>query len=105
MFRCKLCAFGVVFTVLCCIDRVVMQMRWERGIHRRLLDARSVGSGLGLELSQIKIRSSFVPEIHGLGEPPLRIEAKEDNGVNGNGDNLDNDLDKSTDKRPILGDS
>ena len=104
VFRCELCAFRIVFTVLCRINRVVMQMRWESGIHRRLLDTRGVGSRLGLELSQIKIRSSFVPEIHGLGEPPLRIEAKEYNSINGNGDDLDNDFDNSTDKRPILGD-
>lgn len=80
-----------------------MQMRWESRSHRRLLDARSVWSRLGFELSQIKIGTSFVSEIHGFGEPPLGIEAKEDDSVNGNRDDFDNDLDKSTDKRPILG--
>ena len=102
VFRCELCAFGVVFTILCRINRVIVQMRWESGSHRRLLDARSVWSRLGFELSQVKIRTSSVPEIHGLGEPPLGIEAIEDNSVDRNGDDFHNDLDKSTDKRPIL---
>ena len=95
MFRSKLCGFVVIFTILRCIDRIIMNVRWKRRSHGSLLEARGVGRRLTSELSKIKIRASFVTQIHGFGEPALGVEAVKDNGVNADSENFDDDLDES----------
>ncbi len=64
VLRSKLSRFVVIFAILCSIDRIIMEMRRKSGSHRSLLEARGVGRRLTSELSEIKIRASFVTQIH-----------------------------------------
>ena len=64
MFRSKLGGFGVIFPVLRRIDRIVMNVRWKCGSHGSLLEARGVGRRLTSELGKVKIRASFIAQIH-----------------------------------------
>ena len=70
--------------------------------HGSLLKAGGIGCRLTSELSKIKIRASFVTQIHRFGESALGVEAVKDNGVNADGENFDDDLDESAKQRPIL---
>ena len=92
----------MVFTILRRIDRIIMYVRRKSGSHRSLLEARSVGRRLTSELSKIKVRASFVTQIHGFSEPALGVEAVKDDGVNADGENFDNNLNKSAKQRPVL---
>ena len=102
MFRSKLGRLVVTFTVLCCIDWVIVKMRRKCRGHRSLLETGGIGCRLTPELSEIKIRASFVTQIHGLGESALGVEAVKDNGVNADGKDFDDDLDESAKQRPVL---
>lgn len=95
MFRSKLGGFIVICTILRCINRIVVNVSWKCGSYGSLLETRGVRRRLTPELSKIKVRASFVTQIHRFGEPTLRVEAVEDNGVNADGKNFDNDLDES----------
>ena len=64
MFRCKLGGFGVILTILRRIDRIIMNVRWKCRSYGSLLEARGVGRRLTSELGKIKIRASFVAQIH-----------------------------------------
>ena len=63
-----------------------------------LSEARGIGSGLGAELSEIEIRAGFVSDIHRLPELAFRVEAVEDDGIDGDGDSLDDDLNEAADQ-------
>ena len=102
MFRSKLGRLVVIFTILCCIDWVIVKMRGKCRGHGSLLEAGGIGCRLTSELSKIKIRASFVTQIHGFGESALGVEAVKDNGVNADGENFDDDLDESAKQRPVL---
>lgn len=96
---CELGGFvvvGVGFAVLGHGVRVV-----QRG-GARALKARGVGRGLGAELGEVEVGASAVAEVHGFVETALGVEAVEDDGVNGDGDDLDDDLDEGADQRPAL---
>lgn len=64
MLRSKLGGFVVIFTILRRIDGIIMNMRWKCGSYGSLLEARGIGRRLTSELSKIKIRASFVTQIH-----------------------------------------
>lgn len=64
MFGSKLGGFGVIFPILRRIDRIVMNVRWKCGSYGSLLEARGVGRRLASKLGKIKVRASFVPQIH-----------------------------------------
>ena len=64
MFRSKLGGFIVIFAIFRRIDRIIVNVCWERGSHGSLLKARGIGRRLTPELCQIKIRASFVTQIH-----------------------------------------
>ena len=62
MFGCILCRFAV----LCIVDRVIADIGRKCGGHRSLLEAWSVWRGLDAKLSEVKIRASFVADVHRL---------------------------------------
>lgn len=64
MLRSKLGGFIVIFAILRRIDRIIVNVCRKRGSHGGLLEARRVGRRLTSELSKIKIRASFVTQIH-----------------------------------------
>jgi len=68
----------------------------------RALEARGVGRGLGAELGEVEVGTGAVAEVHGLVEAALGVEAVEDDAVDGDGDDLDHDLDNGADQRPVL---
>ena len=64
VFRSKLGGFVVIFAILGRIDGIVMNVRRKCGSHGGLLEARGVGRRLTPELGKIKIRASFIAQIH-----------------------------------------
>lgn len=64
MLRSKLGGFIVIFAILRRIDGIIVNVCRKRGSHGSLLEARGVGRRLTSELSKIKIRASFVTQIH-----------------------------------------
>ena len=89
----------VIFAVFGSVQRVVVHGGWEV-----LLKPGGVGSRLRAELREVKIGTGAIPKIHRLMELTLRIETIKDNAVDGDGNDFDDDLDKSADERPILDD-
>jgi hypothetical protein len=65
-------------------------------------EARSVGSGLGAELSEIEIGTSAVSHIHGLEKTTLSVVAVEDDAVKDNAEHFDDNLNDDADQGPIL---
>lgn len=72
------------------------------GRSRSLSEARCIGCALASQLRQVQISAGSVSCVHGLPEPVLRPEAVEDNGVDGDDDDLHNDLNDAADQTPIL---
>ena len=64
MFGSKLGGFIVVFAIFRRIDRIIVNVGRKRGSHGSLLETRGIGRRLTPELSKIKIRASFVTQIH-----------------------------------------
>lgn len=101
VFGCELGA-AVVFAVLGVVDGIVADVGREGGGHGGFLEARGVGGGLGAELGQVEIRPGLVADVHRLVQSALGVEAVEDDGIDGDGDDLHDDLDEGADERPIL---
>ena len=93
---------SVVLAIFGAVDRVVVEVSWERWGHGSFLEAWGVGCRLAAKLGEVKVRAGAVPEIHRFVEPTFRIEAVEDNAVDGNCDYLDDDFNKGADERPVL---
>ena len=98
-----LCVLGsIIFTILGFAEVVTAKVRWKRGGHWGLLEARGVGSGLAAKLGEVKVGAGTVAEIHRLMKASLSIVAIEDDSVDGDGDDFHNDLDKGADECPML---
>jgi hypothetical protein len=65
-------------------------------------EARSVGSRLTAELSEVKIGTGAVSHVHGLEKALLGIVAVEDDAVEENGENLDDNLYDDANHGPVL---
>lgn len=65
-------------------------------------EAGRVGCRLCAQLGEVEIAACAVAVRHGLSELALRPEAVEDDGVDGDGDGLDHDLDDGAQQAPIL---
>ena len=96
MFGSKLGGFIVVFAIFRGVDRIIVEVCRKCGSQGSFLETRCIWRRLASELSKIKIRASFVTQIHRFGEPALGVKAVEDNAVNADGDNLDDNLDEGT---------
>jgi len=57
---------------------------------------------LGAELSEVEIGTGAVSHVHGLHETTLRVEAVEDDAVEGDADDLDDYLDDDANESPVL---
>jgi hypothetical protein len=67
-----------------------------------LSETGGVGSRLRAQLREVEIRAGLVADVHALAELALAVEAVKDDGVDGDGDGLDHDLDDAADERPFL---
>lgn len=104
MLRCELGLVRVVFAIFSCADWVFVEVLGESGSHGGLLEAWSIRGRLASELSEIEIFPGFVTEVHRFGEPALRIVTIENNGVDGDGNDLYNDFNEGADECPALED-
>ena len=86
------------------VDVLGVAWRWAPAAvaGREGTEARSVGCGLGTELSEVEIRASFVAAGHGLSELPLGPKAVEDDAVDDDAKGLDDHFDDAADKSPVL---
>lgn len=98
--RCELRAPVTCFTIFGVAESVVY-IRWEAWRHGRL-ETGGVRCRLGLQLGEVEVATCFVADIHGFMEAALGVVAVEDDGVDGNGDDFDKDLDESADQGPML---
>ena len=97
--------FGCVlgpFTLFGVVDVVVVDVGGEIGGHGGFLEAWGVGRGLDAKLGEVEVGAGFVADVHGLVEAALGVEAVEDYGVDGDGDDFDGDFDEGADERPAL---
>jgi hypothetical protein len=69
---------------------------------RHWSEARSVGCGLRAKLSEVKIGTSAVTDIHGLPETLLGVISVENDGVKQNRDAFENHFNKTAHQRPRL---
>lgn len=74
----------------------------EAGGHWGSGESWGVGGGLGAEVGQVKVRTGFVANVHRLAELAFGPEAVEDDGVDGDDENLDYDFDDAADESPVL---
>ena len=88
------------FAVLGIAEAIVHVWREARG--RWSLQSGCIGCRLRLELRKVEIAAGLVADVHGLVKAPFRVEAIEDHGVDEDGDDFDNNLNKSTDQGPML---
>jgi len=97
------CVLGlVVLTILGSRVRIGVRSRDVGVVWRfwglRCEEARSVGSRLNTELSEVQIGTSLVSQIHGLLQTLLRVEAVEDNGVDEDDQQFNDDFNDRTDE-------
>lgn len=75
----------------------VLRVRWgER------TEARGVGSGLRAQLGEVEIRAGAVTDVHGLAKTLLGVVSVEDDGVEEDGDALQDDFNEAANQRPRL---
>jgi hypothetical protein len=87
----------------------VLVSRWRKARREsvlreggRLGEARSVGGGLRAQLGKVEVGTSLVTHVHGFVQLALCPVAVEDNAVQGDADDLDDELDDDADQRPVL---
>lgn len=99
---CELCGCVIVVAVVVVVvvDFAILGVVQRGGAGS--VEAWGVGRGLRAELGEVEVGAGAVTEIHRLVEPALGVEAVEDDAVDGDGDDLDDDLDEGTDQRPGL---
>lgn len=74
----------------------------ETSVSRAEWSAWSVRCRLCSELCKVEIASSTITHSHRLAKLSLGVEAVEDNSVDGNGEDLNNNLDDGAYQRPVL---
>lgn len=88
--------------VLSIIDRIISYICRKRRRHWCLLEARRIWSRLRAELGKVKVLPSVVPHIHGFVKTSLGVKPVKDNKINGDRDNLDNNLNEGANQCPTL---